>query len=142
MVMTTPPANKTRAIVLPALLAMGWIGILFLESTRPPAGFLGLIPQLDKVAHFGAFGILSFLVCSLSLKLKPRTSIPVFSLPLLVVTLCGVTNEIIQMFVPGRVAGIPDVLADMAGAIFSILLVNRMGMGGKARSGDKWWGIF
>jgi len=56
-------------------------------------------------------------------------------MPLLVVTLCGVAEESIQMFVPGRMASIPDLLADMGGAIFAILLVNLMGCGGKARFG-------
>lgn len=31
------------------------------------------------------------------------------------------------MFVPARMASIPDLLADMGGAVFAILLVNRMG---------------
>ena len=38
--------------------------------------------------------------------------------------MCGVNKESIQMFVLGRMASISDLLADMAGAIFAILLIN------------------
>jgi VanZ family protein len=38
--------------------------------------------------------------------------------------MCGVFEESIQMFVLGRIASIPDLLTDMAGAIFAILLIN------------------
>ncbi|HIJ91194.1 MAG: VanZ family protein [Desulfobulbaceae bacterium] len=131
------PKNNTRAIILLSFMIIGWVGILFAESTRPPAEVVGLIPQLDKVAHFAAFSVLGLLVCGLSLKVRPRPSIPLFSLPLLVVSLCGVLEECLQLFVPGRMASIPDLLADMAGAIFAILLVNRIWKCGKVRS----WGV-
>ena len=120
------PAHNTRAILALSLLAGSWIGILFYESTQPSAKFLGLIPQLDKAAHLGAFCILGLLICSLSLHLRPKPRIPVFSIPLVAVTLCGVLEECVQMFVPGRVASIFDVLADMFGGILAILLINRI----------------
>lgn len=119
-------SSKNRSIILLSLMIIGWIGILFTESTRPPAEFLRMIPQLDKVAHFGAFFILGLLVCSLSLKLRLKSSIPLFTLSLLVVTLCGVLEECLQMLVPGRTASIPDLLADTGGGIFAILLANRV----------------
>jgi|APIni6443716594_1056825.scaffolds.fasta_scaffold2847465_1 VanZ family protein len=37
--------------------------------------------------------------------------------------MCGVFEETIQMIVTGRTAIIRDLLADMAGAIFAILLI-------------------
>jgi hypothetical protein len=125
------PANNMRAILLLSLMIIGWISILFFESTRPSAEFLGLIPHLDKVAHFGAFSILGLLVCGLSLKLSPKPRIPIFSMPLVAVSLCGVFEECFQMFVPGRVASILDVLADIGGAIFAILLINHLKKWGK-----------
>lgn len=124
-------------IILLSLVITCWTGVLFFESTRPAAKFMGLIPQLDKVAHFGAFGILGLLVCFLSLALWPTAStIPLFSMPLLVVTLCGLTEEGIQMFVAGRMASIPDLLADMGGGVVAIQLTNLMRRYGKARAGS------
>jgi hypothetical protein len=126
-------ADNTRAIILLSLTATIWIGMLLLESTRPAADVLGLFPQIDKIAHFGAFSILGLLVCRLSLAIWPRPGIALFSLPLLVVTLCGIIEEGIQMFVPGRMASIPDLLADVCGALFAILLTNLLQMHGKGR---------
>lgn len=113
----------------------GWIGILFLEATRQPAEIMGLFPQIDKVAHFGAFSILGLLMCGLSSRLRPQNNIPLFSLPLLGVTLCGVTEEIIQMFIPGRMASVPDLIADMGGALFAIWLTNFARARGWMRAG-------
>lgn len=133
MVVSPAWANNTRAIILLSLTAIIWVGILFTESTRPAADALGLLPQIDKIAHFGAFSILGLLVCRLSLTIWPRSGIALFFLPLLVVTLCGIIEEGIQMFVPGRMASIPDLLADVCGALFAILLTNLLQMHGKGR---------
>lgn len=130
------PESNRRAIILLSFLLMAWIAILFFESTLPSAKFLGLIPQLDKVAHFGAFGILALLVCRLCFMVRPKSGILLFFMPLLVVTVCGVIEESIQLFVPGRMASIPDLLADIGGAVFAILVANRMGMGGMVRGGS------
>jgi len=46
-------------------------------------------------------------------------------MPLLVVTLCGLLEECLQMFVACRVASIFDLLADLSGGIFAILVINR-----------------
>jgi len=38
--------------------------------------------------------------------------------------MCGVFEDSIQMIVTGRTVNIKELLADMAGAIFAILLIN------------------
>lgn len=129
--------NNTKAIIILNLMIIIWIGILFIEATRQPIAILGQISQLDKVAHFAAFSILGILVCGLSLKLWPKFSIAQFFMPLLVVTLCGALEECIQMFVPGRMASFPDLLADIGGALFAILLVSLLRMWGKGRLCNK-----
>ena len=80
---------------------------------------------LDKVAHFLAFFGLGLLVCALSFKLTPRPVIPLFSMPLLIVILSGIIEESYQMLVPGRAASLLDLLADICGALFAIILANR-----------------
>lgn len=62
-------------------------------------------------------------------------------MPLLVVTLCGVIEESIQMFVPGRMASVPDLLADMGGAVFAIWLANLVLRQGKMMRFDNIGGI-
>jgi len=123
---TPTPANNARVVFLLGLLLVCWVGLLFIESTRSPSEFIGLIPHIDKAAHFGAFSILGLLACGLSLTLNHKPRIPIFSMPLLVVTACGAFEECLQMFVHGRVASHWDLLADMSGGIFAILLINRI----------------
>lgn len=126
--MTTPPAsaNNTPVIALLMLMASAWLAVLFIESSQPPAAFMAEVPGLDKIAHFLAFGVLGLLVCALSFRLNPRPAIPLFSMPLAVVALSGVIEESYQLFIPGRTASLPDLLADICGAMFAIVLANRI----------------
>lgn len=125
--MTTPASvNNTRIIALLMAMIGGWIAILFIESSQPPAAFMAKVPGLDKIAHFLAFGILGLLVCAVSFRLKSRPAIPLFSMPLAIVALSGIIEESYQLFIPGRTASLPDLLADVCGAIFAIVLANRI----------------
>jgi len=99
--------------------------MLFIESSKPSAAILGLLPQLDKVAHFFAFGLLGYMLCALSYQLKPKPTIQFFSMPLLVVLLTGILEESYQLIVPGRTASLVDLSADLLGAIFAIAIANR-----------------
>lgn len=69
---TPTPAHNTRIIALLCLLLTAWTSFLFIESTRPPAALFGLIPHLEKAAHFCAFSILGLLACGLSLTSPPN----------------------------------------------------------------------
>ena len=110
------------------LLIIGWIVVLFVESSQPPLSLLGEVQGLDKVAHFLAFSVLSLLVCCLSFNLNPRQQIPLFSMPLIIAILSGITEESYQMLVPGRAASLLDLLADICGAVSAIFLANRVVM--------------
>jgi len=118
--------SKHKTTILFSLLILGWIVILLIESTGPPLPILGEVQGLDKVAHFLAFSGLGLLVCALSFKLSPRPAIPLFSIPLLIVTLSGIIEESYQLFVPGRATELLDLLADICGALFAIILANRV----------------
>ncbi len=123
--MTTSISNRKITILLSLLIA-GCIAMLLIESSQPPLPLLGEVQGLDKVAHFLAFSVLGLLVCALSFKLRPRPAIPLFSIPLLIVTLSGIIEESYQMFIPGRAADLLDLLADILGALFAIILANRV----------------
>ena len=122
----TKSNSKHKPTILLSLLILGWIAILLIESSGPPLPLLGEVQGLDKVAHFLAFSGLGLLVCALSFKLSPRPAIPLFSIPLLIVTLSGIIEESYQLFVPGRAAELLDLLADICGALFAIILANRV----------------
>ena len=122
--MAKSTSNRKQTILL-SLLIVGWITALLIESSQPPLPILGEVQGLDKVAHFLAFSGLGLLVCALSFKLTPRPVIPLFSMPLLIVILFGIIEESYQMLVPGRAASLLDLLADICGALFAIILANR-----------------
>ncbi len=108
-------SNRIQNAAL-SLLIVCFFAALLIESSQPPLPLFGEFEGLDKVAHFAAFSGFGFLICMLSFKLKPRPAIPLFSMPLLLVTLSGIIEESYQMFVPGRAASLLDLLADILGA--------------------------
>jgi VanZ family protein len=120
---------KSKAIsILLSLLIFAFVVALLIESSRPPLPIFGEVEGLDKVAHFLAFSALGVLACVLSFTISPKPAIPLFSIPLLIVTLSGIIEESYQMFVPGRAASLLDLLADVCGALCAIFLVNRVAL--------------
>ncbi|QWF71185.1 VanZ family protein [Methylomonas paludis] len=113
----------SRSIVL-VVVIVAWIGLLFTESSHPSAEIFDKIEGLDKVAHFFAFGVLSLLASAASLLLSSKPSLSIFSAPLLIVSVVGALEEWYQMYVPTRNASFADLMADVLGAIFAILLAN------------------
>ncbi len=120
--MTKP--NNLKPIFFLCLLIIGWIIATLIEASGPPLPLLGEAPHLDKVAHFLAFSGLGLLACALSFRLSPTPTIPLLSVPLLMVTLFGIIDEAFQMLIPGRQADLLDLLADICGALFAIFLAN------------------
>lgn len=118
-------------------LCAGWIAVIFAHSLMPAAlseaesyGLLarlaGLLPFLTarvlrKLAHFGEFCVLGLLLA----RCLPRD----FSRPVLAGALCAMTDETIQLFVPGRSGEVRDVWIDLAGAALGValtLLISRI----------------
>lgn len=118
--------SKTKSALLLSLLIIGFVTALLIESSQPPLPILGEVQGLDKVAHFLAFSTLGALACALSFVLSSKPTIPLLSMPLLIVTLSGIIEESYQMLIPGRAASLLDLLADICGALFAIIIANRI----------------
>jgi VanZ family protein len=123
--MTLSNSNH-KPILLLSLLIASWIAALLIESSGPSLPILGEVRHLDKLAHFLAFSCLGLMVCALSFKLNPKPEIPLLSIPLLFVTSFGIIDESYQMLIPGRASELLDLLADVCGALFAIILANRV----------------
>lgn len=121
----TSPNNNNKFALLLGLLIIAWVAALLVESSQPQLTILKTVAGLDKVAHFFAFSGLGLLVCALSSRLNPRPTIPYFSMPFAVVAATGIIEESYQLFVPGRAASLLDLLADISGAVFAIVIANR-----------------
>ena len=122
---------------IPALL---WMGLIFYMSHQPggESGELNRI-VLDFLASIGLdlrawFGEHAFLVvrktahfteyfilfCLLGIAMRPFAQFRYWQLGLTVVY--AASDEFHQLFIPGRVGDITDVLIDSAGALFAFLL--------------------
>ena len=102
-------------------------GIFYLSS-RPWSG-LPAFPYLDKVVHLGLYGGLGSLCAwslSASMPLPRRT---LFLIALGIAVLYGLSDEVHQMYVPGRSAEMGDLAADALGgalgAFLALVLVRR-----------------
>ncbi len=100
------------------LLAAAWAGLIFWLSSSPDArggaGLLDLVPWGDKLAHATAFGVLGAFLYLASGRAGLAFALSV---------LYGVSDELHQMFVPGRSVDVFDLLADALGAAAFVLLV-------------------
>lgn len=103
--MIKPQLLNRLALGLVVLLIAG----IFLGGAAPGAGSL-FPPPWDKVVHFCVFGTIGLL---LGLAF-PR--LPLWAIWLLVVV-TGAADELHQLFLPGRQAGLDDLLADALGAL-------------------------
>jgi len=112
-----PFATVNRLLFIRRLALFGIVAFvlgLFIGGAQPVA--VGLFPPpWDKLAHIVAFGSLAVLV---EFALRPRMWL-FFALPLLVSAL----DEIHQIWLPGRSAGVDDWLAGAVGVTLAWLLL-------------------
>lgn len=110
-----------RRAVLLWLVTAGYMGLLFFLSSREKFAFT-LPADSDKIIHALAYmplGLLFYLSLSVSgMRRRLLIAAALFSL------LYGVSDEIHQLFVPGRYASVGDVIADAVGAFIGSLLGN------------------
>ena len=99
--------------------AIAWAAAIYFLSSRPrlpgPA-----LPGFDKVAHFAAYALLAWLLIFAT----ERSRLPL-ALAVVLALLYGATDEIHQMFVPGRSPDVLDWFADAAGVAAATLVYVR-----------------
>ena len=75
-----------------------------------------------KAAHFTEYAILGFLVAG-TYATKDKSKKKNILIPWLLATIYAATDELHQVFVPGRDGNIKDVLLDSAGCIFGVTMM-------------------
>jgi VanZ family protein len=121
--MTDFRGNRSFAwTTLPAIL---WPVLIFLASSIPSAEMPhSILFSYDKALHAGVFGIFCFLVYrAFVLRTPPLSQRKAMMYSLLATILYGATDEIHQMFVPGRSSEILDLVADAVGAGICLLII-------------------
>lgn len=109
--MITPERLKYLSLGMLILLVAG----IFIGGEAPGAGSL-FPPPWDKAVHFLAFGTIGVLA-GLAF---PR--LPLWGVWIVVVAL-GAADELHQMFIIGRQAGLDDLLADAAGGLAAMPVI-------------------
>jgi len=86
-------------------------------SSMPGAGVIShSIKNVDKLAHFGAFFLLSLLLLFAYKFSKP------FFTTILVMALFGFAIEVLNLYVPRRVFSMYDFAADLLGIIVALII--------------------
>lgn len=101
------------------LPAAAWAATIFWLSSRSSVPGPEL-PYIDKVAHFGAYAVLGALLAFAA----DRSRVPLL-LAVGVGLAYGASDEVHQMFVPGRSPDVLDWAADTAGVLTACLLYTR-----------------
>lgn len=112
------------------LPAMAWAGVIFHLSSQPTVPAPS-IPGVDKALHFGAYAVLGWLLAFAA----DRSRLPL-AVAVGLGLLYGITDEIHQMYVPGRSPDLLDWVADAAGvAAATFLYARRLARRAAARPG-------
>jgi VanZ family protein len=88
------------------------------------------VPGIDKVEHFGAYAVLGWLL----VRASDRSRLPL-AVGLALGVLYGASDEIHQMFVPGRSPDVMDWFADAAGVAAATFVYTRLRARRAARLG-------
>lgn len=98
------------------------IGIFYLSSlTFEPSSKGGVIDIKPMIYHIVAFFMLEFFLLISLIKGKAKELV-IFFIGIVMVVLYGISDEIHQIFVPGRVASIADIFLDFVGVALAFLV--------------------
>ena len=137
--------NSRRSVVLAWVFVIAWMTIIFLfsaddgdiSSYKTNQLLLILLDRfrfifseallentllIRKLAHFFEFFVLGLLAANAFLVTLGPGKLRIASYSFTLCTVYAVTDELHQIFVPGRVASVWDVLIDAGGATLGILL--------------------
>ena len=95
------------------LPALAWAGFIFFLSAQETLPVVLPFSFSDKLEHAVAYGVLCVLIVFALGSLKRRHLV----LAVVLSSLYGASDEIHQMFVPGRTPDVFDWLADSVGAV-------------------------
>lgn len=111
----TIPRAKLR--LLPWLAVVGWMGAIFVGSSVPGSQVPG---RFGSLGHFGEYAILgALLVLALT---SPKRALMAVALA----SAYGITDELHQLFVPGRCSDPVDWLVDTLGAMVGVYVATRI----------------
>lgn len=122
--MPKPKMDRTAGFWIPAAL---WALLIFALSSIPGASFpASPIFTYDKLLHAGVYAVLGAFCFFALARTRARSTGVLVVIAGVMVTLYGCTDELHQLFVPGRFADLRDVLADCVGGFAGALVASRV----------------
>ncbi|MDP2181554.1 MAG: VanZ family protein [Actinomycetota bacterium] len=117
-----PPSLRRRAILARWSLVLAWMGVIFALSSIPGSRVPGRFGNAAHVAEYAVLGLL------LVFALYPGTvDLRIIAVAVAIASLYGITDELHQFYVPGRVPDLADwgrdTLGACAGAVAAALAV-------------------
>ncbi len=114
--------DRNRFYIIHLPLILYWI-VLFILTSLPSNISLDMNVS-DKIEHFGAYGLLSFLLYLTLFFQKKYQLLNKFpaTIALLLASFYGMVDELHQLLVPGRFADIRDWTADFLGSVLAVLI--------------------
>ena len=101
-----------------------WAGLIFLLSSQPATDVGRYVPLKDPylfwMAHMVEYAVLSALLCRLLMSLPIGSGKTATALAFLLAVSYGITDEIHQYYVAGRVTSTVDIAFDTAGALLGL----------------------
>jgi len=106
------------------LPAAAWAALIFAFSSIPAVNLPPAPQFVSFLAHFFEFFVLSVLLMwGLTGRLRSRAGAPAYALVFVASAAYGLSDELHQLFVPGRVADVADVAFDALGAAAGVAAV-------------------
>jgi VanZ family protein len=106
--------EKGKAAFFWWTITIGYMGLIFFLSSQSTIELRGVPENTDKVLHLLAYIPLAFLLYHALLRSGGRRY--VFLGAFVIASVYGLTDELHQVFVPGRIPDFFDLMADSAGA--------------------------
>jgi VanZ family protein len=121
--MPEPAQSKLRNFLIYWLPVIAYCLAIFVQSSQPGLKPVPDVRFIDKILHFGAYGLLGILFYRAYETLPLRDNIKLLMfISITSSTLYGVSDEIHQYFVPLREAEILDAAANLIGSVCGVLL--------------------
>jgi VanZ family protein len=114
--------KKSTAVIL-WLITVSYMGLIFYLSSQPIM-LPKMLSNTDKVIHAVVYLVLALLFYFSLLKSGLRKSL--LAISLLLAVIYGISDEIHQYYVPGRIASIGDAIADSFGALIGSFLAAKL----------------
>lgn len=119
---------RTRHLLRCWLPPLGYCLLIFIASSGPSAPGLDHFPHQDKLLHGLAYAVMGALFYhALKHAAAPTFSRRAFFFSIFLATLYGLSDEVHQMFVPGRTADGGDLAADFLGSLLGVWCYRRWG---------------